>query len=103
MFEDPYLGDVIVKTSYDQIYDEHTFLFSVNSINYIFSEYGMEVIDVMPQETHGGSMRYIIGHKGVRNISDRALHQMKKEKDLELDLPNTYSKFKEKINYIILL
>ena len=25
MFEDPYLGDVIEKTSYDQIYDEHVF------------------------------------------------------------------------------
>ncbi len=95
VFEDPYLGDVIEKISYDQIYDEHTFLFSVNSINHIFSEYGMEVIDVMPQETHGGSMRYIIGHKGVRIISERALQQMEKEKNLQLDLPNTYKKFKE--------
>ena len=25
IFEDPYLGDVINKTSYDQIYDEHVF------------------------------------------------------------------------------
>jgi methylation protein EvaC len=95
VFEDPYLGDVIEKTSYDQIYDEHTFLFSVNSINHIFLEYGMEVIDAMPQETHGGSMRYFIGHKGVRNISERALKQMEKEKNLELDLPNTYIKFKD--------
>ena len=31
MFEDPYLGDVIEKTSYDQIYDEHVFLFSAHS------------------------------------------------------------------------
>ena len=32
MFEDPYLGDVIEKTSYDQVYDEHVFLFSAHSI-----------------------------------------------------------------------
>src|SRR4029077_2780494 len=29
IFEDPYLGDMIAKTSYDQIYDEHVFMFSV--------------------------------------------------------------------------
>ena len=28
IFEDPYLGDIIQKTSYDQIYDEHAFYFS---------------------------------------------------------------------------
>jgi methylation protein EvaC len=95
IFEDPYIGDVIEKTSYDQIYDEHTFLFSVSSINYIFREHGMEVIDVMPQETHGGSMRYIIGHKGQREISKDALKQMEKEAALGLNDPQTYIQFKK--------
>ena len=36
MFEDPYLGNVVEKNTYDQIYDEHTFLFSVHSIQYLF-------------------------------------------------------------------
>ncbi|MFH1760101.1 MAG: methyltransferase domain-containing protein, partial [bacterium] len=31
IFEDPYLGDILEKTSYDQIYDEHAFYFSVRS------------------------------------------------------------------------
>jgi methylation protein EvaC len=95
IFEDPYIGDVIEKTSYDQIYDEHTFLFSVSSINYIFREHGMEVTDVMPQETHGGSMRYIIGHKGQREISKEALQQMEKEAALGLNDPQTYIQFKK--------
>ena len=55
MFEDPYLGDVIEKVSYDQIYDEHVFLFSALSIQYLFELHGMELIDVLPQKTHGGS------------------------------------------------
>jgi methylation protein EvaC len=94
IFEEPYVGDVIEKTSYDQIYDEHTFLFSVSSINFIFNKHGMEVIDVAPQVTHGGSMRYIIGHKGVRNLSERAISQINKEKELGLNNPETYLKFK---------
>jgi methylation protein EvaC len=94
VFEEPYVGDVIEKTSYDQIYDEHTFLFSVSSINYIFKAHGMEVIDVVHQETHGGSMRYIIGHKGVRNLSNEAIKQIEKEKELALNSAETYLNFK---------
>jgi len=95
IFEEPYAGDVIEKTTYDQIYDEHTFLFSISSINYIFNQHGMEVIDVIHQDTHGGSMRYIIGHKGERIISEGTKKQLKKESELGLDNPTTYLNFKE--------
>lgn len=95
MFEDPYLGDVIEKTSYDQIYDEHVFLFSVSSISYLFSRYDLEIIDVEPQETHGGSMRYIIAHRGSRSISDRVYEQLEKEKKWGLDKPKTYQIFRK--------
>jgi methylation protein EvaC len=95
IFEEPYVGDVIEKTTYDQIYDEHTFLFSISSINYIFNQHGMEVIDVIHQDTHGGSMRYIIGHKGERVISEDTKKQIAKESILGLNKSNTYLKFKE--------
>lgn len=94
MFEDPYLGDVIEKTAYDQIYDEHVFLFSATSIDYLFNQHGMEVVDVEPQETHGGSMRYVISHKGARPRTKRAIAQLEKEKRLGLDKPETYERFK---------
>lgn len=94
MFEDPYLGDVIEKTSYDQIYDEHTFLFSVTSINYLFGCYGMEVVDVEPQTTHGGSMRYVIAHRGARPVSQAVVSQLEKERAIGLHLPETYDRFR---------
>lgn len=95
IFEDPYLGDVIEKTSYDQLYDEHVFLFSVSSISYLFNEHGMEVIDLEPQTTHGGSMRYIIARKGARPVSSRVSLQLAKEHDLGLHLSATYDQFKK--------
>lgn len=95
MFEDPYLADVIEKTSYDQIYDEHVFLFSVSSIDYLFKIHGMEVVDIEPQPTHGGSMRYVIAHKGVRSVSMRTRQQFKKEKELGLNKQETYYKFRK--------
>jgi len=69
IFEDPYLGDIVKKTSYDQIYDEHIFLFSALSIKFLFEMHDMELVDLIPQNTHGGSMRYIIGHKNQHKIS----------------------------------
>ena len=69
IFEDPYLGDMIAKTSYDQIYDEHVFIFSATSVQRAFAPHGLELVDVMPQITHGGSMRYTLAPKGSRQVS----------------------------------
>ncbi|MFH1798614.1 MAG: class I SAM-dependent methyltransferase [Candidatus Omnitrophota bacterium] len=95
VFEDPYLGDVIQKTTYDQIYDEHTFLFSVCSIQRLFNQYDMEIIHVEPQETHGGSMRYIIANKGVKPVRESVEKQLEFERKLGLTKLETYEIFKK--------
>ncbi len=99
LFEDPYLEDVIKNTTYDQIYDEHVFLFSVLSVKYLFEQYDMEVIDIEPQETHGGSMRYILAHKGAYPVSNRVSRQIEEEKIFGLDKPETYRLFRKSCEY----
>ena len=66
IFEEPYLGSMFEKTSYDQIYDEHIFMFSGTSVKKIFDMFDMELIDLIKQETHGGSMRYVIARSGTK-------------------------------------
>ena len=95
MFEDPYLGDVIQNTTYDQIYDEHTFLYSVHSVQYLFNQFDMEVIDVEPQETHGGSIRYVIANKGVKPVQDIVHKQLELERELGLTEPKTFDRFRQ--------
>ena len=97
IFEDPYLGNIVEKTSYDQIYDEHTFYFSLASISYLFEQHGLEVINVVPQDVHGGSMRYIIAHKGAKKVSTAVIKQSKKEKELGLHLPGTFERLRQNI------
>lgn len=97
IFEDPYLGEIISKTSYDQIYDEHVFLFSAHSIQYLFSQQGLELIDLQPQSTHGGSMRYVLCHKGAYPINDSVNKVLSKEKEQGLHLLSTFEKFKIKV------
>lgn len=97
MFEDPYLGDIIERTLYDQIYDEHAFYFSVSAVSYLFEQYELELVDVARQEVHGGSMRYVIAHKGKRQVSGTVSKQRAKEKSLGLDLPETYNQFRRNV------
>ena len=95
IFEEPYLGEVIKKTSYDQIYDEHVYLFSLISVEKISNLFGMEIIDAIPQQTHGGSMRYTIGRCGEHEISNNVKKLLENEKFQELDNFETYLNFKK--------
>ena len=80
IFEDPYLGSMFSQVSYDQIYDEHIFLFSLSSVKKIFNLYEFDLIDAIPQSTHGGSMRYVIGRKNNHKINPRVNDILDSEK-----------------------
>jgi methylation protein EvaC len=97
MFEDPYLGDIVERTSYDQIYDEHAFYFSMSSISYLFAQHGLEVVDVMPQNVHGGSMRYVFAHQGMRRVSEALRAQQAKEEAMGLHCPDTFGRLHRNI------
>ena len=97
IFEDPYLGDVISKTSYDQIYDEHVFLFSALSVQYMFGLQGMELIDVIPQPTHGGSMRYVVANSGVYPVSNSVTNLLNAEILQGLDKAVTFIEFDARV------
>ena len=85
IFEEPYLGAMYEKNSYDQIYDEHIFMFSVSSIKKIFAKYDFELIDVIPQKTHGGSMRYVIGRVNSFKVSKNVNKILRNEKNKNID------------------
>ena len=63
IFEEPYLGSMYKNISYDQLYDEHIYMFSISSIMKIFAIYDFKLIDALKQKTHGGSIRYILTRK----------------------------------------
>ena len=93
IFEEPYLGNMIENTSYDQLYDEHVYIFSLKSVSSWFESFNMEIIDALPQDTHGGSMRYVIARSGTRSISSRIFELSRRESELKLDNINTFLEF----------
>lgn len=90
IFEDPYLGDIVERVAYDQIYDEHAYYFSLASVAYWLSRHGFEIVDVQPQATHGGCMRYVVGRCGELNATSQVDVQRGKETALGLHCRETY-------------
>ena len=84
IFEEPYLGSMFDKVSYDQIYDEHIYMFSITSIKKIFKLFNFELIDVLPQSTHGGSMRYVLSRNGEYPVSKNVKEGLAKEEKNKL-------------------
>ena len=83
------------QVSYDQIYDEHIFLFSLSSIKKIFKLFDMELINLIKQPTHGGSMRYVIARKGIHKINPNVEKILDEEKLNNLDNANSCENFKK--------
>ena len=55
--QEPYVLDVLEKTSYDQIYEGHIWHFSLTSLSNLYNLHDMEIFDAEKQNVHGGSMR----------------------------------------------
>ncbi|MEV0199607.1 class I SAM-dependent methyltransferase [Nonomuraea sp. NPDC050691] len=69
VFEDPYLGDIVERASYDQIYDEHFYFFSARSVRGMARRHGFELVDVERLPVHGGEVRYTLARQGARTPS----------------------------------
>jgi methylation protein EvaC len=99
VFEDPYLGDVLQKVSYDQIYDEHVYLFNCTAVQDVFKKFGLMLFDCKHLETHGGSMRYYFKKSSsVENSSNLSKH-IDLEDSIGIKDIETYKKFSENCEF----
>lgn len=98
VFEDPYLGDVLDKGSYDQIYDEHVFLFSATAVSRLFAPYGMELIDFERISTHGGSARYWLARRGSIRPTPKVAQVLESERVKGMDDTRTFLSFAERVS-----
>ena len=97
VFEDPYILDILDKISYDQIYDEHIWYFSLTSLSNLLAMHNLEVFDAEKQWVHGGSMRVYVCKKGRRNKTERVLKYLEEEKNKGIDTISPYLKFAERV------
>lgn len=96
VLEFPYwLHDMKTK-QFDQVYHEHMYYYTVTPLEAMMKKHGLEVLQVVPQKIHGGTLRLIIGHQ-TRNqhLKDGSVETyLKKESKLT---PKFYQQWGSKI------
>lgn len=86
VFEDPYFLDIFEKTSYDQIYDEHVWYFTVSFINNMLEGFGYHVFDCEHLPVHGGELRMYVGHKDTFPVRPVVAKWLAREKNLDRNI-----------------
>jgi len=101
IIEDPSLLHTLNNVSYDQIYDEHAYLFSTISLEHIAKNTGFTLVGVKHLSVHGGTNRYIFKktHATIQLINGYTPTQyiLEIEKQFKLDCFETYEIFANKV------
>ncbi|MFE0794431.1 methyltransferase domain-containing protein [Streptomyces mutabilis] len=93
VFEDPYLGEIVERTSFDQIYDEHFYFFTARSVRNLARRHGFELVDVARLPVHGGEVRYTLARRGTRVPTPAVAELLAEEESRALADPAMLERF----------
>ncbi len=100
VFEDPYLGDIVANTSFDQIYDEHFYFFTARSVQAMAARFGFALVDVQRLPVHGGEVRYTLARAGARTPTPAVAELIAEEDAAGLATLATLTAFGERVSRI---
>tara|TARA_A100001015_G_C15037076_1_gene737008 strand:+ start:2581 stop:3750 length:1170 start_codon:yes stop_codon:yes gene_type:complete len=66
VFENIDILSLIKKNDFSQLYDEHVYTLSANSIDNICNKFKLVLYDVKKTKNQNGCLRYYIGHKNLK-------------------------------------
>lgn len=97
IFEDRYLGDILKFNYFDQMYDEHIYLFTIRSVQAMAARFGFELVDSEHLSQHGGSIRYTVARAGTQEPSAAVGEFLEQEKAQGLAEEATFVRFSDDI------
>lgn len=97
VFEDRYLADIVENSAFDQIYDEHIYLFSVTAVRELANRFGFTLVDAERVSVHGGAIRYTIARAGARTPRAVVEEMVRQESARGLFTPATFERFADGI------
>jgi methylation protein EvaC len=100
VFEDPYLGDILRDNTFDQIYDEHFYLFTARSVQEAARRFGFDLVDVERLPVHGGEVRYTVARSGEREPTPAVAALIAEERARGLTELATFERFGSEIKRI---
>jgi len=106
VFEVQYLVDMVENTLFDMVYHEHLSYHSVKPLMNFFSSLGMSLVDVLPVDTHGGSIRGTVAMRKGLEPSISTLRLLERERVFLLgdpfgDLKRRIGNAREQLNEVL--
>lgn len=95
VFEVHWVGNLLGKGGFDQIYHEHLCYYSLTALQYLLEKGGLKVFDVELFPVHGESMRVYAARNRDELVGVKEM--LKMERGIKLDDVNTFLDFKKKV------
>ncbi len=93
VIEAPYLITLLDNLEYDTIYHEHLSYISLKPLKEFCKKIDMDIFDAELNNIHGGSLRFFIGRKGIRDISKNIETLLKLEEEKRIYKKERLEKF----------
>ncbi len=98
VIEAAYLGAMLRDMTFDAIYHEHLFYYSLSSLDFLFRQEGMQVFKVKHVDSHGGSLRvFVKKSESARPVDTSVIELLSQERDVGIRDFETYSAFAKKV------
>ncbi|MBI4009976.1 MAG: class I SAM-dependent methyltransferase [Candidatus Aenigmarchaeota archaeon] len=98
VIEVAYLVDMLQKMTFDIIYHEHLFYYSLAPLDYLFNQQGMQIFDVQRIPTHGGSLRVFVKKLESSKPVEKSVSEiLGKEKEMGIHELRIYENFANRV------
>jgi hypothetical protein len=98
-FEQSYLPLMLEATAYDTICHEHSEYYTLSQIEYMLNRSGLDVVDVVTNDTNGGSFAVTAAKRGSRHSISPNVEAMRQyERNLNVNDPAAYVAFSQRVH-----
>jgi SAM-dependent methyltransferase len=98
VIEVQYLMDTVQATTFDNMYHEHLYYYSLTSLKNLFKRHAMEIFDVKHVDSHGGSLRVFIQNKsGSYKIKESVPKLLENEEKIGVNDIAFYHNFSQRV------
>ena len=104
ILEQSYLPSMLAQNAFDTICHEHLEYYSLAVLRRLIQQHGLEIITASLNDINGGSIRLVVGHKGVKTTPKSTENQLReldaREQEMKLDDDRVYAGFRDSARQI---
>ena len=98
--ESPHALRLLEGMQFDTVYHEHVFYLTATAVAFAAEQAGLELVDIAPVATHGGSLRMSLAHRGSMPVQQSVADCLDEERRSELLTPAGLQDFGDRVSQL---